>query len=207
METFIPSGHSKEIDTSSSPSDPFVTTNAVRSWRRAGCKALFPQSKLLEKHARQTRHKAYRCAKDTTCRKVFSKRTAAIRHESLHSAKSQSCSKVFHRLDHRQEHEDICDNPLVQDRLSPDTVRSSRQSPTLAVPSPSQPWPSSDSLYNRPVHSLAPSFNPLSTGYKVSPPLETSPSDAGTGVDRLFQDAHAPIDRSSRLHSENRVGS
>lgn len=96
------------------PSSPrgSVSMSDDKSWRCAECKTPFSKSKLLGTHARQTKHKAYHCRKDATCKKVFHLRTAAIRHESSHSeSKNHACSwckKLFHRRDHCLEHEAMC---------------------------------------------------------------------------------------------------
>ena len=88
----------------------------------------FPQSKLLETHARNTKHKAYRCSRDPTCTRVFGLRTAASRHEAIHSASMNhacsQCGKPFRRRDHCVEHEEIC-SPLP-------VVPTPRREPTLA---------------------------------------------------------------------------
>lgn len=105
---------------SNSPQDLAVTHRRNISWKCAECKMLFAKSKLLSAHARHTKHKSYRCSKNTTCEKAFSLRTAAIRHESTHSKQKNhtcsKCSKPFHRRDHCQEHETICStrSPLTE---------------------------------------------------------------------------------------------
>ena len=85
-------------------------------WRCVECLSTFPKSKLLETHARHTKHKAYRCSKGTACQSSFSLRTALIRHESSHATHKKHvcryCDKAFHRRDHCQEHEGICSTLL-----------------------------------------------------------------------------------------------
>lgn len=93
-----------------------------KSWECAECELPFPKSKLLAVHARQTKHKAYCCSADATCKKVFSLRTAAIRHVSSHSSRKAHtcslCSKQFHRRDHCLEHEEICSTAASRHTLT-----------------------------------------------------------------------------------------
>jgi uncharacterized Zn-finger protein len=97
---------------SSSPLEASVAIKQTKSWKCAECATPFPKSKLLETHARKTKHHAYRCSKDLYCEKLFRMRTAAIRHEKSHTLQKghtcSSCTKSFHRRDHWQEHEAIC---------------------------------------------------------------------------------------------------
>lgn len=83
-----------------------------KKWTCIDCDETFPQSKLLETHAVDTDHKAYRCTKEKACGKLFTLRSSWIRHERSHSAKkSHSCSrcgKRFHRVDHCHGHERTC---------------------------------------------------------------------------------------------------
>ena len=85
-------------------------------WRCAQCSSPFSKSKLLEAHARLTKHKAYNCTKDAECQKSFSLRTALIRHEASHTTQKKHackrCNKTFHRRDHCQEHESVCRGDL-----------------------------------------------------------------------------------------------
>ena len=112
--------------TSDSRQGHHVTANGAKSWECADCGMTFPQSKLLATHARNTKHKAYRCSRDPTCTKVFGMRTAASRHEAKHSASMNhacsQCGKRFRRRDHCLQHEEICSS------LS---VPTSRREPTL----------------------------------------------------------------------------
>lgn len=98
-----------------------VTTNGAKSWDCADCGMTFLQSKLLATHARNTKHKAYRCSNYPTCTKTFGMRTAASRHEAQHSAlmnhACSQCGKRFRRRDHCLEHEEICPSlPLPTQR-------------------------------------------------------------------------------------------
>lgn len=84
----------------------------------------FLQSKLLATHARNTKHKAYRCSRYPTCAKAFGMRTAASRHEANHSASMNhacsQCGKQFRRRDHCLEHDEICSSlPLPTSRREP----------------------------------------------------------------------------------------
>ena len=96
----------------------FVSAMGDR-WRCAQCLSPFSKSKLLEAHARLTKHKAYTCTKDAECQKSFSLRTALIRHEASHTTQKKHackrCNKTFHRRDHCQEHESVCRGDLEAD--------------------------------------------------------------------------------------------
>lgn len=88
---------------------PIISSGEHKWWTCAECDTLFTKSKLLETHARQSRHKAYSCV---VCNKAFNLRTAMVRHESSHSKpKKHTCSRcnyAFHRRDHCQDHEAVC---------------------------------------------------------------------------------------------------
>ncbi|KAF2159326.1 hypothetical protein M409DRAFT_30202 [Zasmidium cellare ATCC 36951] len=99
-----------------------MSSSAPATWACAQCSSTFDKSKLLERHALQTSHKAYKCSK---CPKTFGKRTALIRHNTTHSdVKSHACrvcGKAFHRKDHCAEHEEVCTHRLAvetRERLS-----------------------------------------------------------------------------------------
>lgn len=86
--------------------------NISKKWKCIECDQVFIQSKLLETHAVDADHKAYRCTKEKACGKVFTLRPSWIRHERSHSAKKthacSRCGKKFHRKDNCHDHERTC---------------------------------------------------------------------------------------------------
>lgn len=86
--------------------------NISKKWKCVECDQVFIQSKLLETHAVDTDHKAYRCTKEKACGKVFTLRPSWIRHERSHLAPKAHacyrCAKKFHRKDNCQDHERTC---------------------------------------------------------------------------------------------------
>jgi hypothetical protein len=78
----------------------------------AECDQIFSQSQLLEDHAQEEHHRAYRCTKDIDCGKTFKLRSSWSRHERSHSAqKNHACSQckmLFHRKDNLRDHVRTC---------------------------------------------------------------------------------------------------
>ncbi|KAM0711304.1 hypothetical protein Q7P35_002044 [Cladosporium inversicolor] len=99
--------------------------NSNKQWTCNECKHTFSQSKLLETHAVETDHKAYRCTKEKACGKVFILRSSWIRHERSHSAQKahacSRCSKKFHRKDNCHDHERTCGRVARRARQSAST--------------------------------------------------------------------------------------
>jgi uncharacterized Zn-finger protein len=115
-----------------------IPANRDRSWTCAECGMIFPKSKLLETHARFSKHKAYRCSRDPLCRKAFGMRTAASRHEATHSALMKhacsKCSARFRRRDHCLEHEAVCVASLPLLITCPVSAQASGSEPRAAAP-------------------------------------------------------------------------
>jgi hypothetical protein len=107
--------------------------NTIKQWTCIDCNKVFPQSKLLETHAVETDHKAYRCTKERACGKLFTLRSSWIRHERSHSAqKSHACSrcrKRFHRKDNCHDHERTCGRVSQRARV---TSHLASTSPTIS---------------------------------------------------------------------------
>jgi uncharacterized Zn-finger protein len=86
--------------------------NSNRQWSCNECSHIFSLSRLLETHAVETNHKAYRCTKEKGCGKLFTLRPSWVRHEGSHSAqKSHACSrclKKFRRRDNLHDHQRTC---------------------------------------------------------------------------------------------------
>lgn len=142
-----PIGHEEHLrhppdDANSSTTDSQhgldVPANRGRSWTCAECGMMFPKSKLLETHARSTKHQAYRCSRDPLCRKAFGMRTAASRHEAAHSALMKhacsKCSARFRRRDHCLEHEAICVAYLPLPITRPVSTQAGGSEPKAAAP-------------------------------------------------------------------------
>lgn len=113
---------------------PPVIPGVHKSWKCFECGMPYSKSKLLEKHSRQTKHKAYGCAKAAACHKAVNMRTALIRHEASHSAQKNHacsrCSKSFHRRDHCQDHEAVCSK--TSQTLPPQLVHDDRRQTTTS---------------------------------------------------------------------------
>jgi len=132
----------RSVDAGSSTSDSRqgfdIPVKRDRSWRCAQCGMMFPKSKLLETHARSTKHKAYRCSRDPVCTKAFGMRTAASRHEATHSTLMKhacsSCSAPFRRRDHCLEHEAICVASLPLPITRPESAQLSDSEPKATAP-------------------------------------------------------------------------
>jgi len=107
--------------------------NTIKQWTCIDCNKVFSQSKLLETHAVETDHKAYRCTKERACGKQFTLRSSWIRHERSHSVqKSHACSrcrKRFHRKDNCHDHERTCGRVAKRVRV---TSQSASTSPTIS---------------------------------------------------------------------------
>jgi hypothetical protein len=142
-----PSGYDEHlrhrpVDASSSASDSRqgldIPAKKDRSWKCAACGIMFPKSKLLEAHARSTKHKAYRCSRDPACTKAFGMRTAASRHEAAHSAfmrhECSNCGAPFRRRDHCLEHEAICFASLPLPITRPESAQVSDSEPKATAP-------------------------------------------------------------------------
>jgi DNA-directed RNA polymerase subunit RPC12/RpoP len=105
--------------------DPLLLkdTNDTKRWTCSECSQTFLQSKLLEIHAIETDHKAYRCTKAKGCGRTFVLRTSWARHERSHSAqKAHACSrcgKRFHRKDNCDDHERTCGRVTRRARVRP----------------------------------------------------------------------------------------
>lgn len=110
-----------------------ISSGEHKSWTCAECDTPFTKSKLLENHARHTRHKAYSCV---ICNKAFNLRTAMVRHESSHSIRKKHacsrCSYAFHRRDHCQDHEAVCRAKPTTEQQLPGSRTISRSRSTSA---------------------------------------------------------------------------
>lgn len=95
---------------SGSSQSPLLLNDAqnTRQWTCVECSQVFTQSQLLEEHAKETKHGAYRCTRKIGCRKTFDSRTSWTRHQSSHSERKphvcSGCGKRFHRKDNLRDH-------------------------------------------------------------------------------------------------------
>jgi hypothetical protein len=115
-----------------------IPANRKGSWGCAECGIMYPKSKLLEIHARSTKHKAYRCSRAPVCTKIFSGRTGLSRHEAAHLALMKhacsKCSARFERRDHCEEHDDFCVASLPLPITHPVSTQASGSEPKAAAP-------------------------------------------------------------------------
>lgn len=104
-----------------------------KQWTCNQCKRTFPQSKLLETHAADKDHKAYRCTKEKDCGKSFILRPSWIRHEGSHSGQKTHacfrCQKMFRRKDNCHDHERTRGRVARRARVS---SQSASTSPTIS---------------------------------------------------------------------------
>lgn len=164
-----------------------------RHWSCAECHQPFQRSKLLEDHAIETDHRAYRCTKEKHCQKSFILRPSWIHHERLHLVQKahacSRCSKRFHRRDNCHDHERTCGRASRRARPLP------KPAPTLSAASHA-PIPTNDALWA--IEPSAPAPDP--------PDLQ---SPAGPGNDwkdwlHLFQ-SEDPTHISSATPQERHV--
>jgi hypothetical protein len=115
-----------------------IPANRKGSWGCAECGIMYPKSKLLEIHARSTKHKAYRCSRAPVCTKIFSGRTGLSRHETAHLALMKhacsKCSARFERRDHCEEHDNFCVASLPLPITHPVSTQASGSEPKAAAP-------------------------------------------------------------------------
>ena len=129
--------HNAPMMSGPSPSPSLHEEQKIRKkWKCIECNQVFTQSKLLETHAADTDHKAYRCTKEKACGKVFTLRSSWLRHERSHSAEKAHtcyrCAKEFIRKDHCHGHERTCGRVARRARMS---SKSTSVSPTTTTSS------------------------------------------------------------------------
>lgn len=153
-----------------SPTNTLDDPNDTKTWTCANCTLEFQQSKQLESHARETRHKAYRCTKDKDCNSSFISRSSCIRHERKHRVQRAHictrCPASFHRSDHLQGHVQTCRGHRRRPRIPP------RVEPTSPGPSRAKIQFEAIEFYTTTIDNDVPGYT-ADTWYGASSTMDT----------------------------------